>query len=304
MAAINKVSRKEKEGVSRIQGTDLYFDDLLRQYPRQLLGNRNTFGILTKVLDSAIRLPIQAHPDKAFSKRHFHSEYGKAESWIVLAIRPGARLYFGFKESITKAAFADAVARSETDLSAMEPLLNEIAVQPGDVFLVPARMVHAIGKGCLILEVQEPTDFTIQPEYWCGEYHLNEKERYIGLDPDTALDMFDYSVYGEDAIAMGRCHPYITADKNGCRIESLITYQDTSCFAVQRYTLTAAGKVLEEAPAVYIITDGYGSIWWEKETRGLRKGDYFFLPYAAKGKVRISTDTSIQVVLCLPPKKD
>ena len=39
--------------------------------------------------------------------------------------------------------------------------------------------VRTIGAGCLILEVQEPTDFTIQPEHWCGEYHLNDQEMYL-----------------------------------------------------------------------------------------------------------------------------
>ena len=48
-------------------------------------------------------------------------------------------------------------------------MLLYIPVKLGDVFFVPARMVHAIGEGCLILEVQEPSDFTIQPEHWCAD---------------------------------------------------------------------------------------------------------------------------------------
>ena len=52
-------------------------------------------------------------------------------------------------------------------------------------------MVHAIGKGCLLLEVQEPTDFTIQPERWCGEYKLSDREMYLGLEREKALECFD-----------------------------------------------------------------------------------------------------------------
>jgi hypothetical protein len=52
-------------------------------------------------------------------------------------------------------------------------------------------MVHAIGCGCLLLEVQEPTDFTIQPERWCGEYKLSDREMYLGLDREKALECFD-----------------------------------------------------------------------------------------------------------------
>lgn len=302
VAAINKVSRGEKEGVSRIRGTDLYFDDLLRQYPQQLLGDRAEFGVLTKILDSAIRLPIQAHPDKAFSRRYFHSEYGKAESWLILATRPGARIYFGFKDALTKEEFADAVARSKTDKSAMVPLLNEVKVQTGDVFLVPARMIHAIGEGCLILEVQEPTDFTIQPEYWCADYALSEQEMYIGLGADTALDVFDYTAYGEQAIARGRRYPRVVKEKTGCKVEDLITYADTPCFAVQRHTLTDAEETLTQAPAVYVVTDGEGEIVCGEQSRPLKKGDYFFLPYAAAGKALVHTGTALQFVTCLPPE--
>ena len=52
-------------------------------------------------------------------------------------------------------------------------------------------MVHAIGAGCLLLEVQEPSDFTVQPERWCGDYKLSDNEMYLGLDKDTAMECFD-----------------------------------------------------------------------------------------------------------------
>ena len=153
--AINKESKGPKEGVSRLRGTDLYWDDLSARYPHELFGPRDTFGVLTKALDSAVRLPVQAHPDKAFSRRYFHSEYGKAESWLVLATRPGACVYFGFKEPLTKAEFRAAVETSRTDKDAMVPLLNRVPVQPGDVYHIPAGMIHALGGGIQCYEIQD-----------------------------------------------------------------------------------------------------------------------------------------------------
>ena len=75
----------------------------------------------------------------------------------------------------------------------MEVLLESYPVKAGDIIYIPAKMVHAIGAGCLLLEVQEPTDFTIQPERWCGDYHLSDKQMYLDLDKETALKVFDYS---------------------------------------------------------------------------------------------------------------
>lgn len=303
VSALNKIKKGEKEGVSRIRDTQFFFDELLKQYPKELLGERSNFGVLTKILDSAIRLPVQAHPDKTFSRKHFHSDYGKTESWVVLATREDACLYLGFKEHMTKEKFAEAVARSEHDKNAMEELLYRVKVKPGDVFLIPALLVHAIGKGCLILEIQEPTDFTIQPEFWCGEYRLSSDEMYIGLEPEIALDCFDYDAIGEEMIKKVKCIPKIVRETECCKVEELISYCDTPCFAVERYTITKGKEVLPHAPAVYVATDGEGKILCNGQEWNLKKGDYFFLPYAAKENAVLHSDGVLQIVACLPPEQ-
>lgn len=300
--AINKDSKCENEGVSKVLGAELYFDTLLNDYKARMLGDREEFGVLTKVLDSAIRLPVQAHPDKAFSREYFGSNYGKAESWIILATRPDACIYFGFKDEITEEEFETAIEQSLTDNTAMEKLLNRVPVSVGDVYFVPAKMVHAIGKGCLILEIQEPTDFTIQPEYFCGEYRLNDQEMYLGLDKKTAIEVFDFSLYGEKAVAMGKKSPKCVFNKDGIIVEDLITYDDTPCFAVKRYDLESSQIALTEKPAVYIVTEGDGVVTCNGEERKIKKGDYFFLPYSANETV-INTQNNIAVVACLPPQK-
>lgn len=302
VVALNKVMKTPKDGVSRVRGTDIYFDDLLKEHREALLGDRKEFGVLTKVLDSAIRLPVQAHPDKAFSRKHFNSDYGKAESWIVLACRPDAALYFGFNHEVTRDEFRDAIAASEKDKSAMERLLNRIDVKPGDVFFVPAKMVHAIGYGCLILEIQEPSDFTIQPEYYCGDYRLNDREMYLGLDPDLALDVFDFGLHGEEAIAQGRRLPQVWKDEDGVKVEALITYEDTPCFAVERTTVTGSSCLLTHKPAVYVVTDGVGTLTCDGEATSLHKGDYFFLPFSV-ADTTVSSDDTLTVIACLPPQK-
>lgn len=300
--AINKVIRREKEGVSKIKGTDIFFDTLLENHKKELLGDRESFSVLTKVLDSAIRLPVQAHPDKEFSRKHFNSEYGKAESWIVLATRPDACIYFGFKDKISKQEFAQAVEQSKTDKTAMEKLLNKIPAHVGDVYFVPAKMVHAIGYGCLILEIQEPTDFTIQPEYYCGDYLLNDREMYIGLDHDIALDVFDYSVFGQDAIKLGKKTPIVFENSNGIKAEHLITYKDTPCFAVDRYTVTGSQLEIKDKPAVYVVTDGYGEIVCNNNCTPIKKGDYFFLGCSADD-CQIKSSDKIEFIVCLPPQE-
>jgi mannose-6-phosphate isomerase len=302
--ALNRDSADPNEGLSTIRGEELKFAELLKLEPELMLGKGGNFEVLVKILDSAIRLPIQAHPDKAFSQKHFHSEHGKTEMWLVLATRPDARIYFGFDRRLTKEQFSKSIELTLTDKQALTGYLNEVKVKPGEVYLIPAKTVHAIGYGCLILEVQEPTDFTIQPEYWCGDYQLNHYEMYLGLPKETALDVFDFSIFGADCISLSRRAPKVKRSEAGVVLEDLIDHADTPCFSVKRVTLEKASHVIEEGRCVCIVVSGQGELREHSGTKSgqtLRKGDYFFMPDSTKGIYQLATGHSLQVVQCFPP---
>lgn len=288
--AINKNPTSEKEGVSRLRGTDTYFDELLAADPEGMLGSKRKMRILVKILDSAVRLPAQAHPDKPFSRKHFNSEYGKTESWLILGTRPEAKIYFGFKDGVDRARFEAAIDESLTNKAAFEDILEYSYAKEGDVYLVPARTVHAIGAGCLILEVQEPTDFTIQPEHYCDDYKLSDREMYIGLSRADAVDCFDF---GKAPQAMRT--PTEVEKRDGVLVESLISPRDTDCFEVRRITLSKGEYTpsLADSYGVYIVTDGEGEILGEGYSFSLKRGEYFFLPACAMGKCRIIGNLSI-----------
>ena len=289
VAALNKDSKGPKEGVSKIKDSDLYFDDLLKQYPDELIGKGKSYRILVKGLDSAIRLPAQAHPDKAFSKKHFNSFYGKTECWTILGVREDAKIYFGFKDGVTKEQFIKAIEESETDKDAMERLMKVITPKVGDVYFVPAKTVHAIGKGCLILEVQEPTDFTIQPERWCGDYKLSDKEMYLGLTREQAVECFDF-VTAPNA----KLEPVITEKGDGVTVESLVSENDTDCFIINRIRLKNGNYIIDNSSyALYIVTEGEGSIVGENYKKSVKKGDYFFMPAAIMGKFLLSGNMEV-----------
>lgn len=290
--ALNEGSTDEYEGVSKIKGADMYLNDAIEKYKPEILGSRDDLGILTKILDSAIRLPVQAHPDKAFSEKYFSSKYGKEESWVILATRPGAKIFFGFKDGVTLEDFSKAIDESENGSDAMENLLSSIDVKAGDVIYIPAKMVHAIGKGCLLLEVQEPTDFTIQPERWCGEYKLSDREMYLGLDREKALECFDISKKYPAPLT-----PKTLKDENGIKYEAVIDETITESFAVKNITLSGGEFILGRGAAVYVVTEGCGLIIGENYSREIKKGDYFLMPDAAKDKFCL-TGKNMKITEC------
>jgi len=295
--ALNKVMRFPDEGLSKIRGGDETFASLLASHPKEMTGDRG-FDMLVKILDSAVRLPAQTHPDPAFSRKHFASNHGKTECWVILATRPGAKLFFGFKEGITEADLRQAVSKSEEPGDAFSGLLQEVEAKAGDVWLIPARVAHAIGAGCLILEVQEPTDFTIQPERWCDRYRLSDQEMYLGLDKEVALNCFDLQQAGSSVLARGKKLPQADGANNGCKKEVLISFEDTPCFAVNRYTVNTSCALRNLA--VYVVTKGEGELVSPAGRSFLKKGMYFFVPFAAR-EVTVSTKSGLEMVECLPP---
>lgn len=288
--AINKEMKHDKEGISKIKDSNVFFDELIKKYPYELFGKTGKMRILVKILDSAVRLPAQAHPDKEFSKKYFDSEYGKTESWIVLNTRENARIYFGFKEDVTEQEFLNAIEESKTDKNAMERLMKYKEAKKGDIYLVPAKTVHAIGAGCLILEVQEPTDFTIQPEYWCDEYELSDKEMYIGLDKETAVKCFSFEDTKDGQVAIEE-HNF----DDGVKIEKIIKPSDTDCFIINRITLDNAKYTIniKDSYGVYIVTNGEGRIYGDNYNKTIKKGDYFFMPYMAMNKFYVEGNAEI-----------
>lgn len=300
--AINPGHTDPLEGISLRAEDGKPFSELLAENPAEYLGERKDLGVLVKFLDSAIRLPMQVHPTREFSRKNFNSPYGKAEAWLILATRPDACIYFGFDRQVSPEEFSAAVDESETNKEAMTAFVNRVPVQTGDVFFVGAGVIHAIGAGCLILEVQEPTDFTIQPEYWCGEYHLNDQEMYLGLDRETALTCFHYELFGQQVVDAGRKVPEVTYQDDHVTVEKLIGEKDTPCFAMTRYILDGGEVTLDTPASIWICVEGEGSVEAGGETRAIHSGDYFFLPAAASGKCVARSDKKMKIVCCVGGK--
>lgn len=114
----------------------------------------------------ATRLSVQVHPDDAYAASH-GLDAGKTEMWYVLEAEPGATLVNGLKPGVTPEEIKDAAL-----IGACEPLLNTVKVKKGDCFYIPAGLVHAIGKGILLAEIQQNSNTT---------YRLYDYDR-VGTD--------------------------------------------------------------------------------------------------------------------------
>jgi len=306
--------RPADEGLSRLllpDGPPLLLRDLIQAFPEAMLGAAHAaryggeLGVLCKLLDSAMRLSIQAHPTAAFARERLGSPFGKTEAWIVLATRAidGVPPYilYGFREGIRGADFLRAVA--EQDAPALVGALQRIEVHPGEVYLVPAGAPHALGPGVLLVEVQEPTDLVVNAEVVCGEIRRTEAQCFMGLPFDQAMRCFDFAAAGPDFLRRNRPAPRPIRREAGLLEERLIGPEETPCFGASRLTLRAEAPVEDGGRAyVGIVAGGRGSLRHEGGEIPLRPAATLFVPAAARPAVyRPKPGEPLILVKCFPP---
>jgi mannose-6-phosphate isomerase len=115
--------------------------------------------LLFKLIDARDRLSVQVHPNTANAA--LTGGEPKTEMWVVLDRAPGASLYAGLAEGVSPASLRTALA----DGTAASQLVR-LAVEPGQALFIPGGLVHAIGAGCLIYEVQQNSNTTYRLFDW------------------------------------------------------------------------------------------------------------------------------------------
>jgi mannose-6-phosphate isomerase len=141
-------------------------NELMEIYLTDLVGEKNYekyglgFPLLIKFIDAQDNLSVQVHPDDTFAQDKY-GQNGKTEMWHVIQADEGAGLYVGFNQKITAQQYLEAVENGT-----LENYLKFYPVKPGDTFMIPAGTVHAIGKGVLLAEIQQPSDITFRIYDW------------------------------------------------------------------------------------------------------------------------------------------
>ena len=136
------------------------------------------FPLLCKILDARENLSVQVHPPE----RTAAARQGevKNEIWYVLHASPDALIYGGMEENAT---LPDIRRAAET--GQMEQLIRSTHLEPGEHLYIPAGLVHAIGAGHLIAEIQQNSDTTYRLYDW---NRTDDSGRGRELHLEQALD--------------------------------------------------------------------------------------------------------------------
>ena len=138
------------------------------------LGDQPRFPLLVKMLDAQERLSLQVHPPPAVAA-DLHGE-PKTEIWYLAHTEAGADLFVGLEKPSNRAEFEEALHQDRAD-----ELVHRQSVQEGDAFFIPSGRIHAIGAGCLIVEIQQNSDTTYRVFDW-NRLGLDGQPRKLHID--------------------------------------------------------------------------------------------------------------------------
>jgi len=158
--------------------------ELTEMYPVQLLGEKieaEEFPLLFKIIDANSPLSIQVHPDQRYAAKN-EGENGKTEAWYIMDADDDAYIIIGTKDC-SESEFKKAVQNEEID-----EYVNKVKVKRGDVFFIKAGLLHAVGPGVVLAELQQSSDTT---------YRIYDYGRGRELHMSKALDVLDFKLKSE-----------------------------------------------------------------------------------------------------------
>lgn len=255
-------------GLNSVDDNGTPLSELIEQYGEKLTGTavKGEFPLLLKLLDADDALSVQVHPGDEYARR-VEGKFGKTEAWVILQAEPGAQLVFGVVPGTT----IDQLREASQQGSAVQALLQRVDVVPGDVLYIPSGMVHAIGKGIMLYEIQQSSDVTYRFYDWDRVDQAGKKRE---LHLDKALDVTDVTLPAVKAV------PQVTLnDQTGVRSQLL----KNDFFGLERLE-KCDGMVIAPTPEKFSILTAIedGCVAYEGGELTLKAGETALLP--ADGK--------------------
>ena len=252
--------------------TGRLLSEFVRENP-QALGTKqkgDRFPLLIKLIDAEADLSIQVHPDDEYALSHT-DDMGKTEMWYIVDAKPGAKLIYGLKRKYTRDELKTAIAAGT-----LESLMNYVEVKSGETYFIPSGLVHAIGAGILIVEIQQNSNIT----YRVYDYNRRQPDgslRQLHIEP--ALDVIER--FDPEAVKVEKTGDVIASCK----------YFEVRAIALDGEKTVCAG---EESFLHLMITDGECEIICAGEKISTKKGGSVFVA-AASGNVTLKGNATVIV---------
>lgn len=268
------------EGISTVvngplKGKDLH--SLIMEYKERILGKGNDFSsfpLLIKIIDAHKPLSFQVHPCDQLAKEF--DEEAKTEMWVVLDTVSTSYIYANFKQKITPDEFKKAIFENR-----VEDLVLKTRVHRNDAVYIPGRTLHAIGEGCLILEVQQSSNTTFRVYDW---------DRGRKLHIEKSLRTIDFSRTYNPIV-----EPKLLEKTKGFSLYSLLR---TRFFSLERIDLFSKfqKKYSHNSFNIFFCVEGIVTLNAEGHEEEMNPGDTLLVPAELSFISLLKKEGSCQVI--------
>jgi mannose-6-phosphate isomerase len=254
-------------------------------------------AILIKLLDAGERLPVHVHPNREFARRHLDCPYGKTEAWVVIEVTgDDPHVYLGFKDDVAEDTLRALV--DSQDSQGFLDLMHRLPVAVGDTIVVPSGTPHATGAGVFVVELQEPTDFSILLEHEPFDIDGVAKG-HLGIGFDLALQAVNRAAVSAEEIDTWRAH--VDLDTRADVPQKTMPPIADPYFRAD-LVRPARGTCVPAGFGVVVVIDGAGSLTGSGgDPVAVSRGDVLVIPHGA-GDVTISG--TVGIVWSRPPAPD
>jgi mannose-6-phosphate isomerase len=164
--------------------------EVLKTYNEDLIGKANykrfgeEFPLLIKFIDAKENLSVQLHPDDTIARAK-HGCMGKTEMWYIMKAKDDAFIIADFKGEISKEDYKKRVEENN-----LQDALKYVNVRPGDFYFIAPGLIHAIGEGVMLAEIQQTSDITYRIYDWD---RVDDEGNSRELHQQEALDAIDFT---------------------------------------------------------------------------------------------------------------
>ena len=265
-----------KDGLSTLSDGKTITEAFTKEELGKNVARFDFFPMLIKFIAAEDNLSVQVHPSDSYALKNENS-LGKTELWYVVEADEGAGLYVGFKKDVTKAEYENAIKENT-----LCDLLAFREVRAGDYYFIPAGTVHAIGRGCLICEIQQNSNITYRV-YDYGRVGKDGKPRELHIE--KALEVSSLTAYKPQKSE---------ADTDGGLLLGSCEYFESRLFEVRGHREI---ELSENSFRAVSCVDGEGCIG----THAARAGDTFFIS-ACNETLTLTGDMTV-IVSFVPDSK-
>jgi mannose-6-phosphate isomerase len=242
--------------------------ELVQERGPELLGRhhpQSRFPLLFKFLDCEKVLSVQVHPSDEMAAKMNPPDFGKTEAWVVVAAEPGSLIYAGLKRGMDRAALEREVQRGTCELC-----LNRFEPQAGDCLFLPAGMVHSLGAGLVIAEIQQSSDVTYRLFDW---NRLGSDGQPRPLHIRESLEAINYKLVG--------VRPQVPRPTERAGVERLV---ECDKFVLDRWRSHTPGQLDADGRFhILSVLEGAVSVSGDPSGEPLKMGQTMLLPAAAAG---------------------